>query len=324
MKFELDTSAIEDADFEDVAPMVPPMTALDDAVASLAVTVPVVEITDLITADGLAVFVEARNVFIEQHKGFVVSSPESLDQCGQIIDTCIRTKTGIEKALSAPINYFHRMHRAWTSLRGDLSGPLEALSESLRSQSTAYRVKVAADEKAAREKAEREARALAEKKKREEDEAARALAAAAAQAAAQAAAELSAANAAGDLDAAMELEAKVEETAAEAYLAQEEAKAVEAAPVVVTDVLLPVPTLDRKAGGSTLVDKYVAECEVDEATTIRAIAAALGARPDLLGLLALDMSAANKIAAALKGEARIPGMRVVNKPYDRRSSAKGK
>jgi len=103
----------------------------------------------------------------------------------------------------------------------------------------------------------------------------------------------------------MEAEAKVETAQADAYLAQEDAKAVEAAPIVVTLVAGGAPALAAKAGGSTLVDKYVAECEVDEVTTIKAIAAALGQRPDLIGLLALDMSAANKIATALKNEAII-------------------
>ena len=61
-------------------------------------------------------------------------------------------------------------------------------------------------------------------------------------------------------------------------------------------------------------DNWQVELERDEAYAIAQIAAILPTKPELIGLLKLDLSAANKMAKALKKAMNVPGLRVVNNP----------
>ena len=119
----------------------------------------------------------------------------------------------------------------------------------------------------------------------------------------------------------MAAEAAAESAAAVAAQAVEEAVAVKEEPVYVPAAAVSAPTLSARAGGSTLVDNWVPEYEEDEAHAVREIVAALSARPDLIGLLSINEKAVSAMVKALKGEARIQGIKPKNKPIDRRTPA---
>lgn len=78
----------------------------------------------------------------------------------------------------------------------------------------------------------------------------------------------------------------------------------------------PVATVTKVAGFSMRKNWKVrfARGYADENAVIRAIAAELPTRPDLVGLLKLDMSAANKLAKALEGATSLPGLEAFNDP----------
>jgi hypothetical protein len=69
-----------------------------------------------------------------------------------------------------------------------------------------------------------------------------------------------------------------------------------------------------KVAGFGLRDAWSAEATVEETEAVRLIAAALAARPELAGLLKLDMPAANRMAKALRKNFNVPGLKAVNKP----------
>lgn len=75
------------------------------------------------------------------------------------------------------------------------------------------------------------------------------------------------------------------------------------------------PVEQAKISGIQMRDNWVAEFEPniteDQATAL--IAAECGTRPELLSLLKLDASAANKLAKAQHNAMRVPGMRAVNR-----------
>ncbi len=310
-------------DFSDAEPMA--LVPVAPNAAALTVTPPTLDVSAIALTDTVEAFKQERDSFVAHHKGFVVNSPENLEYAGSIIDTCIATKRQVDGVFEKAVSYFFKIHRSLTGLRGELTAPLESLEKSLRDQTVAYRQRVAEQERQARIKAQAEAAAKAAAEKAEQDRIARAAAAEAAEAAAAAKATADAAAAAGNLDAAMEAESHAEAAAASAEVAAQEAEAQEAAPVYVPPPVMAEPVLAKGAGGSTLVDKWIAEVEEDEATTVKAIIAGISENPSLVGLLMLNTKAIdNLVGKSLKGEARIPGMRIVNKPIDRRLGARGK
>ncbi len=295
----------------------PPAAPTADA---LVITTPESEAAALIPADAIAAFTAERDAYVAHWKGFVITSPESLEEAGAVIDTCITVNKGLEAKFKSAVDYFFRLHRSFTGQRAELMAPLVDLEKLLRGQTVSYRQRVAEEERRAAQAAEAAARALADAQAKAAREAADAEAKAAKDAAdaLAAAAEKAAAD---DPDAAMEAEALAQAAASHAIEASAAAAAVASEPVYVPPVYTPPSTLVKGAGGGTLVDKWVPEYIEDEASTVRAIVAALGTQPQLIGLLSVNEDALKKMATALKGEARIPGVNVKNKPIDRRSSA---
>jgi chemotaxis protein histidine kinase CheA len=289
---------------------------------ALVVKTPEQEISALADTASIAVFEATRDQYVEHYKGFVISTPDDLEHAGSVIDSCIATKKGVEGVFKNITDYFFRIHRGLTAQRAALIAPLDELEKSLRQQTVNYRQRVAEAERKAAEEAERKAREKAEAEARAAREKAEAEARAAA-AAAQAAAEEAARAAAEDPDAAMEAEAAADAAAARAREASANSQAVREEPVYVPPVYTPAPTLGKGAGGGTLVDNWVAQYEEDEMSTVQAIVAALPSRPDLIELLSINESALKARAKASKGIVKIPGVKIVNKPIDRRVRARG-
>ncbi len=66
-------------------------------------------------------------------------------------------------------------------------------------------------------------------------------------------------------------------------------------------------------GGTTFRKNYVAKLAVaTESDAVKAISAALPSRPELVGVLCIDWSAANKMAKALEENFNIPGLKAEN------------
>ncbi len=313
-------------DFSDATPM--SLVPVAPNATALTVTPPDAKAEDLalslLDPAKLDAFRRERDAYIKHYTGMVINSPEDLDEAGRAIDVCIATKKQIGSALKLVKDYYFRAHRGFTGLEGDLSSPLDVLEQAFRAGTVAYRLKVQEQERQARLKTQQEAAARAAAAKKEEDEKARAAAAEAAEAAAAAKAVADAAAATGDLDAAMQAEAHAESASAQAAVAQQEADAQEQAPVYVPPPVMAEPVLARGAGGSTLVDNWVAEPANSEEETVNAIIAACAEKPALRRLLMLDEAAVKKLVKALKGETVIPEMIVSNKPIDRRLGARGK
>ncbi len=313
-------------DFSDAEPM--RLVPLAPNAAALTIAPPDAKAEDLalslLDPAKLDSFRRERDAFIKHYTGMVINSPEDLDEAGRAIDICIATKKQVGAALKNVKDYYFRAHRSFTGLEGDLSSPLDALEQAFRSGTVAYRLKVQEQERQARIKAQQEAAARAAAEKKEADDAARRAAAEAAESAAAAKAIADAAAEAGDLDAAMEAEAHAESANAQAEIAQQEAEAQEQAPVYVPPPVIAEPVLARGAGGSTLVDNWVAEPTDSIEKTVDAIIAACATMPHLKRLLTLDTDAVKKLVKALKGETVIPEMTVSNKPIDRRLGARGK
>jgi hypothetical protein len=164
-------------------------------------------------------------------------------------------------------------------------------------------------ERRARQKAEQEAaaaRAKAEqyaaeaRRKAQEAEAARARAEAEGNAAAARAAAAAAAKQAEKAEAAIE---------------NGELKAQQAEMAAAAAVAAPAELAPAKLAGFSTRDNWVAELAAPaEADAIKAIGAALATRPELIAMLKLDMTAANKLAKALKDQFNVPGLKSTNKP----------
>lgn len=98
---------------------------------------------------------------------------------------------------------------------------------------------------------------------------------------------------------------RLEEAAAlEAAGQREEAEQVLAEEPAILDVPVAAPPVPKVAGVS-MRDRWTAEV-VDKGAFVRAVAA----NPALLALVAPDAAALNRMAQALKGELKIPGVRV--------------
>lgn len=100
---------------------------------------------------------------------------------------------------------------------------------------------------------------------------------------------------------------------ADAVVENAEAKA---ATAVMEAAAAPVVAAPAKIAGLSLRKNWVAEIEPGktEKDVIRAIAALLNERPELIALLSLDMTAAKKLAKAQEGEFNVPYMKARNAP----------
>lgn len=106
---------------------------------------------------------------------------------------------------------------------------------------------------------------------------------------------------AGDIAAAEELAQKVED-------AEFEAASIASAPVFIDAPAVSAP----KAKGIAMVDKWTAEV-----TDFAALVKHVAATPALIELLSPNETALRKMAEALKGAAKIPGVKVTNNPIAR-------
>lgn len=108
--------------------------------------------------------------------------------------------------------------------------------------------------------------------------------------------------------------ARLQEQAA-AAIENGEAKAqqIELSAAAMPAAVIPEPT---KLAGFSMRENWVAEFEQghDDHAVLQKIAAALPARPELIGLLKLDMTAVGKMAKALKKAFSVPGLVARNVP----------
>jgi hypothetical protein len=173
--------------------------------------------------------------------------------------------------------------------------------ENRRREEEARKARQEAERKAAEAKAEAEARERAARKAEEEADAKR-----------------KAAEEAGNKRAAEAAARAAARAREEAANAQEnaEAKSVEAQTHAAAVVEAARPEQRAKVSGFGTRENWIAEVEKGktEQDVIKAIAANLEQRPDLIGLLSLDMKAANKLAKALKSHFSVPGLVSRNNP----------
>lgn len=102
---------------------------------------------------------------------------------------------------------------------------------------------------------------------------------------------------------------------AEAAIENGEAKA-QAAQLAAAAIPAPVMAAPTKLEGFSTRENWICEFEqgLDELAVKQKIAAALPQRPDLIALFKLDMSAAGKMAKALKKAFGVPGLTARNDP----------
>lgn len=165
-------------------------------------------------------------------------------------------------------------------------------------------------ERKARQKAEQEA-AAARAKAEQEAADARRKAQEAEQARVKAEAE---GNAAAAKAAAAEAAKQSEKALAAVENGEAKAQATEMAAAAA--VTVPVEIAPAKLDGFSTRENWIAELQFrdDESATVALIAAILPQRPDLISLLKLDMTAANKLAKAQKKHFNVPGLNAINKP----------
>lgn len=117
----------------------------------------------------------------------------------------------------------------------------------------------------------------------------------------------------GDTEAAEMLDVEAEAAAVTAQVAAQRQTELSLAPLATA----PVPE-PPKVNGTSFADHWVAELEGPLNAVKATIAAACAQRPELLGLLEINMPAANRMASALKSAFNVPGMRAVNRPIPKR------
>lgn len=244
-----------------------------------------------------------RKKEIEQlRRGFVQPAKDIIANAEALFDPALQRLAAAEAHLKGLLSDWTQKEQARIE------------SERRQAEEAARRARAEADAKAAAERARAEEQA---RKAREEAQAAE-------RARAEAEAKARAARESGDKEAAAKAEREAQAAAAERArkeeeererIASAEARATQAqmeaaAAPVAKSVASAVPK------GFGVRDNWVAEIEPGktEQDVIRAIAAKLADRPDLIGLLKLNTSAANSMAKALKANAAIPGMQSVNRP----------
>lgn len=239
----------------------------------------------------------------EARKGFIAPAKQIIANAEALFDEPLESLAGAEKHIKGLL-------ANWTTEQ-------QRLADEARRK---------ADEEARRARAEAEARAAADRARAEEQaRKAREEAEAAERARADAEARARAAREAGDKEAAAKAEREAQASAAErARKEEEERQRIQAGEAKAAESLLaaaaaaPATTVAAPAipKGFGMRDNWTIELEPGktEKDAIRAIAASLAQRPDLIGLLKLDMSAAGKMAKATKADTAIPCMKAVNKP----------
>lgn len=222
----------------------------------------------------------------ELRKGFVAPAMQIVENARALFNPAIAGLTEGEKILKAKL-------LAWQQAEDR-----RIEEENRRIEEAARKARQEAEAKAAAERARADQQAAEANRKAQEAEEARRKAEAEGNARAAAAAAAEAAKQAERAAAA------VENGEARAQVVQLQAAA--AAPVATA---APV-----KLAGLSYRDNWIAILAVNttETQAIQKIAAALADRPELVALLKLDMSAATKMAKALKENFRVPGLAAEN------------
>lgn len=222
---------------------------------------------------------------------YVIDSPDMYEAAGaDLRDIATKAKEIEETRLSLTRPLDESKRRIMDLFRGPLDR-LNQAQEVLRKSMLVW--KQAEDARIAREREEAERAAEAERVRLEQERAA------AEAAEREARARADAALAQGDTDAAMAAIAAAEEANATAAEAAERAELAEIAPTIA------MPAATPKAAGISTRQTWKAEV-VDFAALVKAA----GERPELLAYLQPNDSAIAGVAKALKGETRIPGVRV--------------
>lgn len=247
---------------------------------------------------------------------------DSHDMAVMVNDELKSTKASIKKLEELRENFIAPALQIVANAKALFDSPIKALTQAegiykgkLVAWQTAEQRRIAAEQAAAaeaarklRQEAEQKAAAeraraqqQAEEARRREQEADQARRKAEAEGNARAAA----AAAAEAAKQAQHAAALVENGEAKAQRAQLEAAAAPAP--------APVQAAPAKLAGFSTKTNWSAAFAKDttEADAIKLIAAILPSRPDLLGLLKLDMTAANRMAKALKGHFTVPGMMAI-------------
>lgn len=250
------------------------------------------EITDAASADlannELRDQIKALARIEEVRKGFVAPAMSIIEHARALFNPGIEGRKGA-------IAHLKQLLGAWTQKEQE-----RVATERRAAEDAARKARAEAEAKsaAARAKAEQEAAELRRQAAVAEEARKRAMAEGNAKAAAKAAAE----------------SAKREEEA-RARQHEGEVKAAQAQLEAAAQVSSAAPVVEAAApAGFGVRDNWQVEIERDEAYAIAQIAAVLGTKPELIGLLKLDLSAANKMAKALKKAMNVPGLRVVNNP----------
>lgn len=238
--------------------------------------------------DELKNFKAAAKKLEEMRKGFVAPAMQIVEHARSMFNPAIQALEEAEVILKGKLRAYQIEQ--------------EKIAQAARreAEEAERKARQEAEQKAAAERARAEEQSREAKRKADEAEAARKQAEAEGNARAAAAA---AAEAARQQEKAA---AAIENGEARAQQVQLTAAAMPApAPI-------PQPT---KLAGLSVRDDWRAELapNTDEATAIQAIAAALPARPELIALLKLDLSAGSKMAKALKDHFNVPGLQAVNR-----------
>ncbi|MBI2798934.1 MAG: hypothetical protein HYX63_01405 [Gammaproteobacteria bacterium] len=250
--------------------------------------------------DELRHIIQRKKQVKEWKTGFVAPAKLIISNAEKLFDPAL-------EALENAEGHLKGLLKGWTELEDR-----RVADERRKADDEARRIRQEAEQKATAERARAEQQAADERRKAE----------AAEQERQRAEAEAARARAEGDKQAAAVAERQAAAAAAEAAKREEsarakeeegEAKAVNAElSAMATIQAAPQVAVTAVPNGFGLRDNFVAIVEKDERTTILAIAAVLATRPELVALLKLDMSAANKMAKALRDNANLPGFVVRN------------
>ena len=227
--------------------------------------------------------IERRKILEKERKGFLEPASQIIERARALFNPALAALTRAEEIYKDKLLTFQKEERRQADeARRTAEDAARKARQEAEQQAAAARARA---EEQAREARRKEQEAQEAQRKALAEGNARAAAAAAAEAAKQA----------------EKAQAAVENGEARAAVAQLSASTVVTAP--------PAQAPTQIAGFGSR-GAWVAEVEVDEPTTIRAIAAALATRPELVGLLKLDTRAAGQMARALHGNTNIPGMKV--------------
>lgn len=249
-------------------------------------------------------------------KTWVIDSPETAEAVSEernAAQATVKTLEGLYKTMVKPAQEIIELARDWFKPGIDTqkaaiehyNGLLIEWDAKETARIAAENAKREAEVRRARQEAEAAAAALRAKA---EQEAANRLREAQAAEADRAKAE-----AEGNAKAAEEAAARAAQAAEQAQAAISEGA--HAAAQVQEAAIVAAPVMEQKTSvaGTTFRKNYVAVMALPtESEVIKAIAAAIPSRPDLIGLLSVNMSAANKMAKALEDNFNVPGLRSEN------------